>query len=142
MLVIQNFWQNWICSTKYYLQQSCRIRRQHNWTRNFPTGTYTLNIWALSTHLFANIESIQGIIWEVECGGTLPISISTSRNGMSLKFAPCAMTTYNNIDCVTWLVRNLQTRGRFLNMSSKNENDIINQLLLSRSQSFKVLSCL
>ena len=47
------------------------------------------------------------------------------------------MTINNIIDCVIWLVCILQTRDRLLNMSSKNENDLINQLFFVKETSFQ-----
>lgn len=63
----------------------------------------------------------------------------------STNFYQCQMTISDVNNCVTWLVCILQTRNRLLMMSSNTENELLNQLFLSRrqtSESFKVLSCL
>ena len=89
-----------------------------NWTNNFSKGLilikHTLFCY-YSKHTGNNMES----------GGwdsyTTPTITSTSRNCVSLNIRdiPCAMMTINLIDYATWLVCNLQTRERFLNMSLK-----------------------
>ena len=65
-------------------------------------------------------------------GYTHITSKSSSRNDIGLKSVmdiSCAMMTINIvIDSVKWLICNLQTSDKFLNMSSKNENDVINQI--------------
>ena len=96
-------------------------------------------LFYLNVHLFATIVSIEGV-WEVGGRGRgtgihpPPNTHTHTHTHTSIQLLekvwdenlyqgyPCAMMTINNdIDYVTWLVCNLQTRDRFLNMSSKME---------------------
>ena len=50
---------------------------------------------------------------------------------------PLCNDEINVTDCVIWLLCNLQTRDRFLNISTKNENDFINQFFFVKETYFR-----